>query len=620
VPIADRERGTLLRAVRLVASAAPGAAGQLLALTLTVGLLPVAQAWLSKTVVDGIAAVSGAPAPAAGSGAGGTAAVLVLALLFVLASAASSALEPVERTLTQGLTDHAAGAVDRSLIRAGGRMVDLHRIERPAFGDELRMVEQATHRLVGLLRGGSYLASALLGLAGLLALLWTLHPLLPPVLATLMVPHLFVQRRMQNEVYEYMDSHSRTAREMDYCMRLTTNPISAKEVRVFGTGDYFLRRFEVLRDRALGEAAGVRLRLLGLSLSLVLLDAAALAGGLWYTATQAAAGRLTAGDVALYVAAVLQAEHLLFRVPFGFGMLRGAQLHGRAFFAFLEDAQHAIRVPDPQTARLVPARVVDGVELRRVAFAYPGDGGDGGVAAGPILRDVTFTIPAGKVTALVGHNGAGKSTLVKLLTRLYDPASGEILLDDVALRDYELASLRARTGTAFQDFARFSLTLRENVAVGAGISSQADVMGAVGAGVERAAAWSGADEVAAGLPRGYETELTRYLEGGVELSGGQWQKVALARSAVRDGALVLLDEPTSALDADAEHRLLERLGDLMEGRTTLLISHRLSTVRLADHIVVLQDGRVVEQGSHNALVAAGGRYASLFEMQAGRYR
>ena len=142
----------------------------------------------------------------------------------------------------------------------------------------------------------------------------------------------------------------------------------------------------------------------------------------------------------------------------------------------------------------------------------------------------------------------------------------------------------------------------------------------VRSGVERAAAWSGADEVAAGLPRGYETELTRYLEGGVELSGGQWQKVALARSAVRNAALVLLDEPTSALDADAEHRLLERLGDLMEGRTTLLISHRLSTVRLADHIVVLQDGRVVEQGSHNALVAAGGRYASLFEMQAGRYR
>jgi ATP-binding cassette, subfamily B, bacterial len=203
---------------------------------------------------------------------------------------------------------------------------------------------------------------------------------------------------------------------------------------------------------------------------------------------------------------------------------------------------------------------------------------------------------------------------------LRPPTSGEVLLDGAPLRDYELRSPRARTGPAFQDFARFSLTLRENVAVGAGVSRQADVADAVGAAVERAAAWSGADEVAAALPRGYDTGLTRCLEGGVELSDGQGQKVALARSAARDGALVLLDEPTSALDADAEHHLLERLGDLMEGRTTLLLSHRLSTVRMADHIVVLEHGRVVEEGSHDELAAAGGRYAALFDMQAGRYR
>jgi ATP-binding cassette subfamily B protein len=261
------------------------------------------------------------------------------------------------------------------------------------------------------------------------------------------------------------------------------------------------------------------------------------------------------------------------------------------------------------------------VELRGVGFAYP-------ESTAPVLDDVTFTLRAGTVTALVGHNGAGKSTVVKLLTRMYGPTCGEILLDGHPLAEYDLGALRGRSGVVFQDFARFALSLRENIDVAAGGAAMADdgrPATAAGDGVadrrvEEAACLAGVDEVAATLPRGYETELTRQFEGGVELSGGQWQKVAVARAFLRDAALVILDEPTSALDAEAEHRLIERFREITRGRTALIISHRLSTVRQADHIVVLDAGRIVEQGSHDALIARGGVYAALFEMQAGRYR
>ena len=231
-----------------------------------------------------------------------------------------------------------------------------------------------------------------------------------------------------------------------------------------------------------------------------------------------------------------------------------------------------------------------------------------------MLQGVNARLPAGKVTALVGVNGAGKSTLVKLLTRMYDPTSGQILLDGILLAHYDLASLRKRMAVVYQDFARFALPLRENIAVG-DLKTEPDMQR-----IEQAARRSGADEVAAKLPEGYSTELTRRFEGGVELSGGEWQKVALARSFLRDATLVILDEPASALDANAEYQLFQHFRELSAGKTALLVSHRLSTVRMADQILVLDNGRIVEAGSHADLIARGGHYASLYEMQAGRYR
>ena len=239
-----------------------------------------------------------------------------------------------------------------------------------------------------------------------------------------------------------------------------------------------------------------------------------------------------------------------------------------------------------------------------------------------MLDDVSGVLPAGKVTALVGANGAGKTTLVKLLTRLYDPTGGTILLDGQPLAAYDLAGLRRRTAVVNQDFARFAFSLRENVEIALADLGGPALYASMGAGTafERAMRLSGADEVAARLPNGADTLLTRRFAEGIDLSGGEWQKVALARAYIRDASFIVLDEPTAALDADAEFRLFERFRELTYGKTALLISHRFSTVRLADHILVLEDGRIVESGSHDDLLRQAGRYAHLYTLQADRYR
>ncbi|HEX2326415.1 MAG TPA: ATP-binding cassette domain-containing protein, partial [Chloroflexota bacterium] len=232
-----------------------------------------------------------------------------------------------------------------------------------------------------------------------------------------------------------------------------------------------------------------------------------------------------------------------------------------------------------------------------------------------VLTGVSFTIPAGKTVALVGANGAGKTTLVKLLSRLYDPTAGAILLDGTDLRELDLEDLRGQVAVVFQDYARFQLPARDNIGFGQ-VQQLADTER-----IARAAQRGGAVQVIERLPQQYETTLGRMFSGGVELSGGEWQKVALARGFMRDAPqLLVLDEPTAALDAQAEYEVYERFRELTAGRTTLLISHRFSTVRMADHIVVLEGGRVTEQGSHDALLAAAGRYAELYELQARRYR
>lgn len=591
---------TWRRGLALVMMAAPRIVVVYIALVIVISLVPVLQVWLLRLVVDRLAA-------AAAVAGGSASTVLMLAVFYALTYVIPAGLEPIQRTLNVWLEDRAVAAMDRRLMDAGIRLTDLMQIERPAFQDQLRLVQEAVFFLPRLIAYMQLGLGTALTLVGMLLLLARLHPLLPLLLAVLSAPHFFGEKRQQDVRYQSMIDRSRAAREMRYCARITTEPAAAKEIRVFGLGDFFLGRFRSRFAKAYEEMRRIRLSHLRVSAAFTALHALALAGGFWYVAVQARAGQLTLGDIALYLGVVTQTQGRLQDLVFWFGFQYEILLHLRGLFSFLDQAQPAIALPPPQQGRQAPTEIRQGIEFQAIHFRYP-------EGTQPVLKEISARLPHGAVTALVGANGAGKSTLVKLLTRMYDPDSGEIHMDGVPLAKYDLQSLRGRVAVLYQDFTQFALTLRENIELGA------VEPGENGLNAEEAANWSGADEVAGGLPQGFDTPLTRRFQGGVELSGGDWQKVALARAFVRSAALVILDEPTAALDAEAEFRLFERFRQLVAGKTALIISHRFSTVRMADQILVLEEGRITEAGSHDYLISLGGRYAELFEMQAGRYR
>lgn len=581
------------RALALVGGIAPGATAIYTLIVALSSSLLILQVWLARRLVDTLL-----------SGTGETA--LLLGTVYAVTLIVPPALEPINAVLNAWIEDRSTRAIDRRLMAAGEQMVDLGLIERPAFHNALNIAQASVYyapnllQIVGIVGGGS------LTLTGVLLLLGQLHPLLPLALLLVALPHLLVETRYFQQTYEAMGVRSPAAREMEYFSRLATETEAAKEVRVFGLGAWLLTQFEERYRTGFREVTRLRLGYLRTAGAFAALHAIALAGGFAYVADRARTGDLSLGDLALYINAIIQAEALLGMLPGWVGLPYESVLYIRGLFEFLDRAVPTIAIASPEAARPAPAQLEQGIELRNVAFTYP----DSPTA---VFDDVSLTLRPGRITALVGHNGAGKSTLVKLLTRMYDPSHGTILLDGKPLQAYDLPSLRAQLAVVYQDFAHFALSLRDNIEVGA-VSSPSTI------DLEAAAQRAGADDVAKMLPQGYDTELTKQFEGGVEISGGQWQKVALARGFVRNTALVILDEPTSALDAEAEYRLFEQWRELMQGRTTLIISHRFSTVRMADTIVVVENGRVVEQGTHSELIEQGGRYAELFEMQAGRYR
>ncbi len=592
----------LARGLALVASGAPLLTPVYLVLKVFQHLLPVTQVWLSKLLVDSLTTASN-PSPL-GLTPG------QLAIVYALTIVIPSCLTPLGMALSAALESQAVATVDRRVMSAGDRMADLSKLERPKFHDELQIVQQATsYYAPRFLDWFVKLVTNLLSLVGIMFLLGGLHPLIPVGLLVVMVPHLFSSQRQHFLAFRAMAQQSRSAREMSYSADIATNPTTTKEVRVFGLGDFFLNRYRDRRDTALKEVTRVRLSSLRLTGVAAGFYGLAIAIGFWYVASRTKAGALTLGDLALYLNGMVAAQALSQAVSFGAGFVSRSVLGLRTLFDFLDSAQPGIRIQ--QNALTSPVRFENGIRIESVSFRYPEGSED-------VFQDLSAFIPAGEVTALVGYNGAGKSTLVKLITRMYDPTRGTITLDGKSLWEYDLHNLREKIAVVYQDFARFSLTLGENISVGAVWNEYSDEE--LQERVKVAANNAGADLVAAKFESGYETPLTRWFEGGVELSGGEWQKVALARGFIRDSAFVILDEPTSALDAKAEHELFLQFRELMKGRTALLISHRFSTVKMADQILVLEHGKIIESGSHSELLRLGGRYASLFEMQAGRYR
>jgi ATP-binding cassette subfamily B protein len=393
-------------------------------------------------------------------------------------------------------------------------------------------------------------------------------------------------------------------RQLDYLRILGGSKEAAKELKLFGLSKFLTDRFTRLSDEVYEENVALSRRKLIAGALLSIVGSLGYYAAYVYVIWQTVIGRLTIGSLYFLAGAILQASSNIQQIFSTLSGVADQALFLTDLLAFFE-MQPTIR--SKPNALPAPRPIRRGFEFRNVSFAYPG-------SSRLILRNLNFTLHVGERVALIGENGEGKTTIVKLITRFYDPTEGQILLDGIDLRDYKLDDLYREMGVIFQDFMRYEMTARENVAVG-----RIDEIGDTPA-IISAAHKSLADEVIEKLPAKYDQMLGRRFETGVDLSGGEWQKLALARAYLRDAQLLILDEPTAALDARSEYEVFERFAELTEGKMALFISHRFSTVRMADRIIVLSGGRITEDGSHEQLVALGGQYAGMFELQAASYR
>jgi len=619
------------RVLGMVWHASPGRVATLAVLTVVQGLLPTATIWVAKLVVDGVVA-------AVTSGGNPEAIAVVVRYVgwqFVL-GAAQIGLGHVSSIVQQRLSDVVGHQLSVQVL-ARANALDLAHFETPEFYDRLRNAQRLGSQPVNLVTGGLLqLARNAIVLVSMVALLARFHPALPLIIVLAALPSLLSQMYYGRFGWQLMHRQASMYRKQNYLASVMTSDSHAKEIRLFGLGDHLLGRYVETTQEVLRQDWDFRSRRRRSQSLLSLLSTSVGTGAYLYAVLQAAAGRISLGDLTLYSGAVSQTQNTLQQLLTGISSIYETNLQVDDLFTYLDFKP--VVVSGPRLVK-VPRPLQHGVEFRNVTFTYPlssaagaptgdgrprppwmrhdGSGGDGRRHRGPreVLKGVSFTLPAGKTVALVGANGAGKTTLVKLLGRLYDPTEGEILLDGTNLREFDLEDLRSQVAVVFQDYARYQLPARDNIGFGQ-VDRLADTERIV-----RAAAQDGAEPVIERLSDGYDTTLGRMFSGGVELSGGEWQKVALARGFMRDSPqLLVLDEPTAALDAQAEYDIYERFRALTQGRTTLLISHRFSTVRMADLIVVLEDGRIIEQGSHEQLQAAAGTYARLYEMQAQRYR
>jgi len=612
----------LPRVLRLVWDASPTITLALFVTTAIAGVIPAASAFtvklLTNAVVQGIGihnfhiadrltlASLGGPEwigpwhPPAFTAVQG----IVFLVILQLALFALSALLGTLRNITQQLLQNDVSMRIQLMVMEKAASLDLAFYEDPASYDLLRRAQtDSINRPVMMISTAFGLVQTLLTFITMVAVLVVVSPLLALLALVTPIPAFIADTRYGWRGYNIARWGSRLLRRMTYLVTLVTTDSYAKEVKLFGLGGYFIDRYRLIAKAYYGTQRAQVARRYMTGFAWGNLSTIATSLTYLYVALQAIVGRLTLGDLTLYTTAASSVQGSIQGILGGFSGMYEHNLYLNNLFELMETKP---TMTTPAAVVKVPQPMRGEIRFENVTFAYPG-------AEANALTDLSFTVKPGETLAIVGRNGAGKTTLFKLICRLYDPSAGRILIDGIDIREFDPKELRAQIGAMFQDYVTYQATASENI----GLGNVPDINERDR--IEFAGKQAGADELISNLPEGYDTALGKWFDHGVNLSGGEWQKVALARAFMRDAKILLLDEPTSALDAQAEYDLFERLRSLTRGGTAVYISHRFSTVRRADRIVFLEHGRLVEEGAHAELMKLDGRYARLFRMQASAY-
>ena len=606
-PVSWKERLEALRYVpalfRLIWRTHRGYTTAMIVLRVARSVVPVMTFWVGKLILDSVIA-----AKAAHGSLSQVWRYLVLELAIVLMgeilARASSLIESL-------LGDLFSNAMSVELMEHAAKL-DLAQFEDPEFYDHLERARRQTVgriALLSLLLSMSQDALTLLTLAGALI---AYNPWLLLLLAVAVIPSFLGETHFASLGYSLLFRWTPERRQLDYLRYVGASDKTAKEVQMFGLAPWLTERYRDLSQKFYEENRSLSIRRGVVSALLSILGTVGYYSAYVVILIRAVKGDITIGTLTFLAASFGRGRDVIQNILLSASNVAEQALYLRDLFVFLEMRP---TIESPPNARLVPAKIQSGFVFENVGFRYPG-------SERWAIRNVDLELRPGECVALVGENGAGKTTITKLLARLYDPTEGRITLEGVDLKEYDLASLRHAIGVIFQDFVRYDMRFDENIGVGEIDSVRADLD--KNNGTPQAITAAAENSLAASLlPRfskGYQQMLGRRFEDGVDLSGGEWQKIALARAYIRDAQVLILDEPTAALDARAEYEVFLRFSELVAGRMAILISHRFSTVRMADRIIVLRHGKVEEQGSHEDLLAKGGLYEELFAMQAAGYR
>jgi ATP-binding cassette, subfamily B, bacterial len=567
-------------------------------LRLTRALLPAAMLWISKLILDAVVA-------RISRGTGNLRGIWELVAIELGLAIASDILSRANTLCDSLLADLFTNRVSVRLMKHASRL-DLASFEDPVFHDKLERARRQTTGRLSLLAALLSLGQDAISLISLSGLLIVFSPLLMVLLIAAVIPAFLGETHFTALAYSVLYRWTPQRRLLDYLRLLGASAQSAKEVKIFGLGDYLAERYHRLSDEIYAENKTLAIRRAILGSFLNVISTGGYYGAYAVVLLRTLAGGISIGTSTLLTGAFSRSRTYIERILSGFNDISEQALFLKDLFEFFE-MEPSIQSGITGAAIPAPRPIRSGFEFRNVGFAYPG-------SDRMVVRNINLTLEPAEKLALIGENGAGKTTLVKLLARLYDPSEGHILLDGIDLREYDVEDLRREIGVIFQDYLRYDMLARENIGFGK-LESLAEEEH-----IATAAYKSLARSVIDRLPKGYDQMVGRRFEGGVDLSGGEWQKFALARAYMRDAQLLILDEPTATLDARAEYEVFQRFADLTRGRMAVLISHRFSTVRMADRILVLDGGKIQEQGTHQQLVALGGRYAELFELQAAGYR